>query len=151
DLRQLGLDHVLAVVRGVVVRTCPVELVLVARRDHYLVDQRVAQARDLDVAAFDVLFLSKSAFVTSSLRRSVVDQTPTTALPALAEETLLWSFVTFDSGTWRTTECVAIPDRSSRPPPLLPVRSRMFAASKTAPRSTKNGSSRWPANTLPPP
>ena len=33
---------------------------------------------------------------------------------------------------------------------VLQVPERRFAASKTAPRSTKNGSSRWPANTLPP-
>ena len=95
--------------------------------------------------------LAKPALVTSSARRSVVDQTPTTALFADAEATDLRSLVTSRSGSCSTVVWIDMPDRSSLPLPLFPVRSRTLIASKVPPRSTKNGSSRWPANTLPPP
>ena len=51
DRRELRLHDVLAVERGVAVRGGAVELVLLAERDDDLVDQRVAEARDLDPAA----------------------------------------------------------------------------------------------------
>ena len=76
--------------------------VLLAQRDHDLVDERVAEAAHLDAAGWWILrcFLWP---LTWSFLRSAEAHTPTTALPALAEETDLPSRVTAASGICRTT------------------------------------------------
>ena len=74
--RQLRLQHVLAVVGRVVLRVRAVEPVLLAQRDDHLVDQRVAETRDLHER--DRLPWP----FTEIARRSVVAQTPTTAFGA---------------------------------------------------------------------
>ena len=52
---QLRIEHVGPVVLEVVLRLGGVELVLLAQRDDNLVDQRVAQAADLDPLALGLL------------------------------------------------------------------------------------------------
>ena len=90
-------------------------------------------------------------------RRSVVDQTPTTALRARGPETARPSLVTSELGTWSTNEWALKPATSSLPPPWLPspIAGRpglsMLMPSKIDPRSTKNASSAGPTNDLPPP
>ena len=112
DRRQLRLDHELPVLLGVAVRSGAVELVLLAERDDDLVDERVAEARDLDlvaaaVAAALVVVIVVARLLEASTEtrlRSVEAHTPTTAFLSFAESTSSPSLVTFSSGTCSTIE-----------------------------------------------
>jgi hypothetical protein len=76
-----------------------------------------------------------------TLRRSTDDQTP--MMPSFAFRSAIGICTPY---VW-----TLYPARKSLPPPVLPVPLRIATRSKIAPTSPKNGSSRCPANALPPP
>ena len=140
-------------------RSRAVELVLQPHRDDDLVHERVPEAGDLDPV---------TAVVTAAL--GVVIVVAAAARGEHRQALALGGRPDSDDGVLRVdrVDLVAVPgdlllghlehdrvDAVARQVvdglALCPARPSRLIASNVIPRSTKNGSSRWPANTLPPP
>src|SRR5439155_23145518 len=91
-----------------------------------------------------------SPFSTRVVWRLVVVHMPTTQFMSFASFILHWGWAIAEVGAWTAIERTFQPANESTPPPALPGGpGRIVSRSKTF-RSTKNGSSRGPANIFQP-